>query len=157
MTYYLPYANANLYGVQGGDKRIYLVNPSTGENSLLDDRAPFNLRSIALDVSRSRIFYIEDSSSGSSTWRLGYLDFITRTHVLVGSLKASWAYNAVSQPQNLSYFNGALYYIHKNSDDLVRISLNATHDAITSIVKVADIRLNSATFSDVGVRSTTPA
>ena len=149
MTYYLPYANSNLYGVQGSDKSIYLINPSTGVNSLLDDRAPYNLRSLALDVARSRLYYIEESGS-TTGWRLGYLDFLTRNHGQMGNLKTGWTYNATAQPQNLAFFNGSLYYIHKATDDLVRISFNTANTAISSVVKVADMRSNSATFTDVG-------
>jgi NAD(P)-dependent dehydrogenase (short-subunit alcohol dehydrogenase family) len=46
-------------------------------------------------------------------------------HTIVADLaSATWNYPASARINNLVYSNGDLYYIHKNTDDLVRVTLN---------------------------------
>ena len=148
LNYYLPYAEENVYGVIGGNNQIFNINPSTGTNRIYDSNSTYSLRALALDTARARIYYVEDAS-GTTGWRVGYLDFIASTHTTLGNVKAAWSYNASAQPDNLAYFNGALYYIHANSDDLVRIALNDGTNDIASVAKVADLRGNS-NWTNVG-------
>ena len=149
LNYYLPYAEENVYAVIGGTNQIFNINPSTGTNRIYDSNSTYNLRALALDTAKARIYYVEDNGSSATGWRVGYHDFIGTTHKTLGNIKGTWSYNASVQPDNLAYFNGALYYIHANSDDLVRIALNDDASAIASVAKVADLRGNSA-WSNIG-------
>ena len=143
LNYYLPYAEANVYGVLGSNKEIYNINPSTGSNNVFNNSAAYNLRALALDSAKARIYYLEQNGTVTSGWRLGYLDLITNNHVTLGNVRSTWAYNASAQPENLGFFNNAIYYIHAASDDLIRISLNADASGISAVTKVADLRANS--------------
>jgi type II secretory pathway pseudopilin PulG len=143
LNYYLPYAEANVYGVLGGNREIYNINPSTGANQVFNNTAAYNLRALSLDSAKARIYYVEDNAVPASGWRLGYYDFITSAHVTLGNLRSTWAYNATAQPENLAFFNNGIYYIHAASDDLVRISLNADASGISAVTKIADLRGNS--------------
>ncbi|MDB6071897.1 MAG: hypothetical protein JWL81_3068, partial [Verrucomicrobiales bacterium] len=157
LNYYLPYAEDNVYAVLGGNKDIYNINPSTGTNQIFNSAAAYNLRALALDSARARVYYIEDNSTvPANGWRLGYLDFITGNHVSLGNLRAAWGYNATAQPQNLAFFNNGLYYIHSTSDDLVQILLNEDASGISSVTKVADLRNNSSwtSIGDIAVDET---
>lgn len=150
LNYYLPYAEENVYAVTGGNNQIYNINPSTGSNQLYNSTSIYALRAVALDSARARLYYIEDNSAVSANgWRVGYLDFLNQTHITLGNLRTGWQYNATQQPESLAFFNGGLYYIHANSDDLVQIALNQDATAITAIAKVADLRSNSI-WSNVG-------
>ena len=68
LNYFLPYAVANVYGVLGGNKEIYNINPSTGTNAVFNNTAPYNLRALALDAARTRISYVEENAVTSSGW-----------------------------------------------------------------------------------------
>ncbi|MES2468083.1 MAG: type II secretion system protein [Verrucomicrobiota bacterium] len=149
LNYYLPYAEENVYAVIGGTNQIFNINPSTGTNRIYDSNSTYNLRALALDTAKARIYYVEENGSSATGWRVGYHDFIGTTHKTLGNIKGTWSYNASVQPDNLAYFNGALYYIHANSDDLVRIALNDDASAIASVAKVADLRGNNA-WSNIG-------
>ena len=146
LTYYLPYAEGNVFGVLGANKEIYNINPSTGTNQVFNNTVGYNLRAVALDSGKARIYYVEDSTT---SWRLGYYNLLNNTHVTLGNLSSTWAYNASSQPDNLAFFNNSIYYIHANSDDLVRISLNTDASGISSVTKVADLR-NNTNWANVG-------
>ncbi len=151
LNYYLPYAEANVYAVLGGNKEIYSINPSSGTNQLFNNSAAYNLRALALDSAKARIYYLEENFTSVSTtgWRLGYYDLLASNHVTIGNIRGGWGYSANLQPQNLCYFNNGLYYVHSNSDDLVQIALNETADGISSITKVADLR-NNVVWTTIG-------
>ena len=144
-TYFLPYADKNVYGVLGGDYSIYVMDPDAGTNQLVNSTAPFKMRTIALDASAAKLYYTEEAVSG---WRLGSYDIITNVHTILGSLATGRTYNATRQLENLACYNGSLYYIHDVSDDLVKITL--LNNAISTVSKVSDVQSNSATFTQVG-------
>ena len=154
-SYYLPYAGGEVYAVTGGDRLIYSLSPSTGANIVLSDTAGYNISSIALDVDKARIYYVENGSS-TSGWRLGYYDFITTQHTTLGNLKANWSYSPAATPGNLAFFKGSLYFVPPSTDDLVRITLNAAATAITAVSKAADLRANNnwTTVGDLAVTET---
>ncbi len=149
LTYYIPYAADNVYGLLGGNKEIYNINPSTGTNLVFNNTSPYNLRALALDTARARIYYVEENAIVASGWRLGYYNILANNHVTLGNLRSTWGYNANAQPENLAFFNDGVYYIHAGSDDLVRVALNADSSGISSVTKVADLRSNN-NFSNVG-------
>ncbi|MGI8604629.1 MAG: choice-of-anchor A family protein [Verrucomicrobiales bacterium] len=142
-----------IFAVTGGNKSIYAVNPVTGQNSLLDSSAPFNVSAIALDGDNALLYYLEDTAD-QNTWRLGRLSVNAGVHVAIGNIKSnSLAYRPAERPRNLAFFNGDLYYIPGNSDDLVKVSIVGS--TILQQVKVADLRKNTA-FVNVGDLAVTP-
>ena len=147
-TYFLPYADKNIYAVAGSDTSIYVVDPNSGSTQLINSTAPFSMRTMALDAQNAALYYTEAAGSG---WRLGRFDIISQTHAILGSLATGRTYNATQQPENLTFYNGNLFYIPRSTDDLVKISLStAALPAITTVSKQADIQSNAATFATVG-------
>jgi len=138
----------SLFAVTGGNRTIHVLNPQTGVNSVLDAGAPFTLRSIALDSDNGLLYYAEDTASTTS-FGLGLYNLNTGTHTSLGNLRGSgaFAYTPSESPGNLAFYGGNLYYIPRNSDDLIKVTTSAT--AVTSQVKVLDIRGNTP-FIEIG-------
>lgn len=143
--YYLPYGDKNIYAVRNSDRNLYAIDAQSGVSAMVDSTAPFVPRAVALDAVAGMLYYIE---SASGNWRLGRFDIIGGSHATLGRLSSGLLYNATAQPDNLAFFNGALYYLHANTDDLVRITFSAT--AITQAAKVADISGDAESFVRVG-------
>ena len=147
-TYFLPYADKNIYAVTGTDTSTYVVDPNSGSTQLINSTAPFNMRTMALDAKNAALYYTETAGSG---WRLGRYDIISQVHTILGSLATGRTYNATQQPENLTFYNDNLYYIARQSDDLIKISLSTTSPtAITTVSKLADITTNTTSFATVG-------
>lgn len=138
----------SLFAVTGGNRTIHVLDPATGVNSVLDAGAPFNLRALALDSDNGLLYYTEDSASATS-FALGVYNLNTGTHASLGNLRGAnnFAYTPSESPHNLAFYGGGLYYIPRNSDDLVKITPSPT--GIESQVKLLDLRANTP-FVDVG-------
>ncbi len=144
--YFLVYGDKNIYAVQNSDRNLYALDATSGASVLVDNTAPFNPRAIALDAQAGFLYYVE---SASNNWRLGRFDIIQNVHVSLGALNAApLLYKATAQPQNLVFHNGAVYYLHANSDDLIRVRFNAT--AITDAARVANVADDALSFVKVG-------
>ena len=137
--------SGQVYMVTTDSPSIHTVNVTTGASQLITTGAPFNISAIAYDYDGSNIFYTEASDT---TGRLGKYDLRSNRHSIVADLKTGWAYNASLRSNNLVYSNGDLYYIHKLTDDLVRISLS--NGAVSGQTKVSDVTLNAKSLGDVG-------
>lgn len=147
-TYFLPYADKNIYAVTGTDASTYVVDPNSGSTQLINSTAPFNMRTMALDAKNAALYYTEAAASG---WRLGRYDIIGQTHAILGSLTTGRTYNATQQPENLTFYNDNLFFIARQSDDLIKISLStAAVPAITTVSKLADMTSNATSFSNIG-------
>ena len=143
-----PALAASLFAITGGNRTIHVVDPRTGVNSVLDASAPFNLRSLALDSENGFLYYTEDTTSTSS-FRFGRYSLHTGEHTDLGSLRGgdSCKDPPSESPGNLAFHGGSVYYIPRNTDDLIQLTPSAT--GIASQSKVLDIRSNKA-FTEIG-------
>jgi hypothetical protein len=123
------------YGVNR-TKSIYTVNPLTGETSVLDATAPYNLESIALDPASSVLYYLEAVDDNS---RLGKFNLKTKVHTDLGRLVdlGGFSYKIDKLPYNLECWKGDLYCIPTTKDDVVKISIGTS--GITDIRKIGAI------------------
>ncbi len=139
---------SSTFAVTGGNKTIHVLNPVTGVNSVLTSTAPFNVRAIAMDVDNALLYYTEDTTD-TATFRLASYNINTDVHTVLGNLRATGglSYVPTASPSNLAFYGDALWYIPRNSDDLVRIVVAG--GAVLSQTKMADIRGNTP-FTDVG-------
>lgn len=136
------------YAVGGGDTNIYQFDPATGVTYIATGTAPFTLKSIARDPMNNVLYYLEDASSN---WRLGRYSVASNSHSIVATIgNHPWGYPTLSDPSNLFFYGGNLYYFASGSDDLVRISLNSAGTAVTGVVKAADISGDAADLGVVG-------
>ena len=122
------------------------VNLVTGHQSVLTEACLFPARACAYDPIQHAIFYTENSSG--SPQRLGKYDLTTYTHTNYGDLMAaSFTTKPTGLIDALTWFNGKLYYVNTNTDDLIAITtLGST---ISSQAKVADIAANARHFGIV--------
>ncbi|HEX2751049.1 MAG TPA: hypothetical protein VHM91_23780, partial [Verrucomicrobiales bacterium] len=136
--------NSEYFAVDGTTSRIYRFDPTTGQNNVLTSAAPYALGAVAYDGENQRVYYVERNGT-----RIGAFTIATNTHSVVGNVNSSSLSTPVSSsPENLTYFNGSLYFVPPNSDDLMRIDLNQSN-AIADQWKEADINGNTP-FSSVG-------
>lgn len=150
-TYALPVVTNTFYAVQGGDKSIYAIDPRNGQNSRITDASPYNLLAVALEPQFGHIYYLEDNKTGA-TWRVGRYVTGANSHLPgpMGDLKALGPYIPAEEPENLTYYNNALYYITPGTDDLVRVNLDGGRTSLQSQIKVADMLNDGATFTNPG-------
>ena len=112
---------APYYGVNR-TRTIFSVDPVTAATAVVTTAAPFALESIAFDNAAGVLYYIE---AGATNSRLGSYTLGTSTHAVLGDLRhAALAYKPARSPENLVFYNGSLYYIAPETDDLVRITLS---------------------------------
>ena len=154
-----PYSNAPIsVGDQfatDGTTSIFRVNPVNGTVTLLTNEGLFPMQALAYDASTRVLYYTENTSPN---WRLAKYDLASNTHTLLGNLDEptvanAWNFNPTARPTSLSYFSGNLYYIHNNSDDLIRIDLS--NGGIANQTLVADITNGVKNFGVVGDLTTT--
>ena len=114
-----PDIPGNYYAVGGLNTRIYKFDPATGVNGPITTTAPFPLRALARDPEHNILYYTEEVPSG---WRLGKFDIATATHTILGSLTdPSLQYVPSLQPRNLFFYGGALFYVARDSDNLIMV------------------------------------
>lgn len=141
--------NGQIYAAAGNSAAIHLVNISTGQNRLITANAPFGVKSIAYDSDNSAIYYTEYSDTST---RLGRFDLRNSRHTIVADLRdVAWNYPASAAISSLLYSNGDLYYIHRNTDDLVAISLN--NGAVSDQSLAAHVTNNTKSLGEVGAMS----
>lgn len=143
-----PTPETAYYAVTGSGTSIYSFTIPGAVTSTVTAGCLFTPAAVAHDPERGFIYYTENVPSG---FRLARFSKADSTHLLIGSIDtAAPYYNPSIAPANLEFYGGSLYYIHDNSDDLVRIDLNAAATSVAACVKVADINSNSTTFASVG-------
>jgi len=121
---------------------LYQVNPASGETLNFASVAPITAEGIAYDLTNDRIYYLETPGSG---FRVGLYNADSATNTVLGSLQqAGFAYVPADQPRSAVFYNGSLYYIARNSDDLVRVGVNGT--ALVDQVKIADLSANTVNY-----------
>ena len=137
----------NLYAVGGNNTSIYKFDGSNGNNIDWVSNAPFTIESVAVTGNESRIYYVEKASSN---WRLGEYVPATNTHTIRATLTSGFAYTPTSQPGNLMFQNGRLYYIAEGTDDLVTIEISDSGPpAVVSQTKVTDLN-NDVALTNIG-------
>ena len=138
--------SGQVYASNGNTATIHLVDVTTGANRLVTASAPFNVNSIAYDYDNGAVYYTEYSDT---SFRLGRFDLRKSVHTIVADLgSATWNYPATARINNLVYSNSGLYFIHKNTDDLIRISL--TGNTVASQTLAANITNNARSLGDIG-------
>ncbi len=138
----LPATPPTVYYAVNGTTTLYSFSANSGATTPLAPVAPFAAKSLAFDPQNRILYYIENVATG---FRLAKFDLASSTHTIMGNLDTgSWSYDPSSRPNNLEYSGGSLYYVHPNTDDLVRIIING--NTITDQVKVADLTANTSTF-----------
>ncbi len=139
-------AAGQVYAAVGNSNTIHLVNVGTGANRLVTGNAPFPVKAVAYDYDNAAIYYTEYSSSST---RLGRFDLRNSRHTIASDLRAeAWNYPASATISSLIYSNGDLYYIHTNTDDLIRISLN--NGQVNDQSLVAHITNNAKSLGEIG-------
>lgn len=139
-------AAGQVYMAVSSSPSIHLIHVTTGTNRMLTASAPFAVGAVAYDYDSNAVFYTEASDS---SFRLGRFDLRSSAHAIVADLAAeAWDYPASARINNLIYSNGDLYYIHKNTDDLVRVGLN--NGAVSDQSLFAHITNNLRTLGDIG-------
>jgi hypothetical protein len=151
-----PITSGSQFATDGGTN-IFRVSPTTGTVTTLTTTASFNLNSLAYDAAAQVIYYTENATPN---WRLAKYDIATDTHTILGNLDepsvvGAWSYNPSTRPSNLSLFDGKLYYVHSNTDDLVRIDL--VGNAIANQTHVADLTNGASNLGYIGDITTTSA
>ena len=140
-----------LYAVSGADKKIYTVNAATGSVTLIDADSPTPtgaIQALAYNPSTHTLHYTDAPDAGGH-FRLYAYSLVNDVHTLLGQLDVGiYAYSITQRPSNLTAINGDLFFVHKNTDDLVRIRNNG--NAITAVDKMADLSGDSVVFGDVG-------
>ncbi len=149
-----PITSGSQFATDGGPN-IFRVSPTTGTVTALTTAAAFNLNALAYDAASQVIYYTENATPN---WRLAKYDLATNTHTILGNLDepsvaGTWNYNPTARPSNLSFFDGNLYYIHSNTDDLVRIDLLG--NAIANQNQVADLTNGASNLGYIGDITTT--
>jgi uncharacterized delta-60 repeat protein len=141
----LPETPPPLYYAANNTTTLYSFNAITGTTYTLTPAAPFPARSLAHDPQNSVLYYIENANSG---FRLAQYNIGNSSHTVMGDLDTratgTWSYDPTACPNNLEYSGGSLYYIHPNTDDLVRVFLSGT--TIVDQVKIADLSANTQNF-----------
>lgn len=143
---YLP----DCYAVGGGNRTIWKVNPWSGANRAITTNAPFDISSLARSSTRNKLYYLENAATN---WRLGSYDVATDTHSILATLgSGSWENIPAARPENLFNWDGNLFFIAPNSDDLYQITLNTAGTAVTSMAIVDDLSYYFApnTFVNTG-------
>jgi uncharacterized delta-60 repeat protein len=142
--------NAEYFAIDGTSSRIYRFDPATGLNAILTASAPYTMGAIAYDGENQRVYYVRRGST-----EIGSYSLATGSHTSAGNLSSSSltaSFTTATSPENLTFFNGALYFVPPNSDDLIRIDLNQSN-TIADVWKEADINANVpfATVGDLAV------
>jgi len=136
------------YAVGGDNTSIYKFDPATGVSYTITSSAPFTLNSLARDPVNNVLYYTENTIAG---WRLGRYTVATGLHTVLATIgNASWSYVINSNPGNLFYYGGHLYFIAPGSDDLVQIGLNSGGTAVTGVTKVTDLTEDFSNLGNVG-------
>ncbi len=138
-----------VYAVAGGsgsNASIYSVNLWTGATSVAAT-APWPVVGLGLDVTGNRLFYLEDAATG---FRVGRYDIASATHTALGVLDAGFSsYNPAGKlPSNFAWYGGHLWYIAKDTDDLVRVDVGPS--SLTGQFKARDLTNNAMSLGDVG-------
>ncbi|HWB04350.1 MAG TPA: hypothetical protein VG796_15075, partial [Verrucomicrobiales bacterium] len=134
-----------VYMAVASSPSLFVANVTTAGNRLISASAPFNVDAVAYDYDGYNLYYTEYSDT---SLRLGKYDLRANKHTTVADLKTGWGYNASARINNLIYSNGDLYYVHKNSDDLVRVSLN--NGAVSGQARFANITNDAKSLGDIG-------
>jgi prepilin-type N-terminal cleavage/methylation domain-containing protein len=147
-------AAGNYYASNAGESSLYQFNPSTGTNIVLSNGCLFAPASVAyLSTPAPLVYYVEQAASN---WRLASYAVSTNVHTNLGSLtSAGWSYVPNSRPSNLTAYNGSVFYIPNQTDDLIRIDFNAD-GTILDQYKFADITGDTASFQTIGDIAVTP-
>lgn len=146
----LPPVTAFFYAVDG-TSNLYRLDPVSGLNITIDSAAPYNLGALAYDGTRGYLFYLQDTDLAGATWNLGRYDLASKTHTAVGDIKTSTsAYAPTAVPKNLTYYNGALYFVVPGHDDLIKVQLSAAGNSITSITRAAMMAGGALSFAAPG-------
>lgn len=133
---------------------IYQIDPATGTNVIATRNVLFPPAALAMDDASSRVYYVE---SGSTGWRVAHFPAGGTAHTIAGSLTAPGLFfTPTVQPTNLTAFNGSLYYAAENSDDLIRVELNAD-GTIRQQYHCADLTGDALAFSGIGDIAVSPS
>ena len=133
------------FAVDGTSRNIYQIDPTIGNTVVLTDQSIFVPITLAQNPTDKVLYYFE---AVEANWRLARYDIDGDSHADMGSpVTGSYEYIPSLRPNNLGFYNGGLYYIARNTDDLVRIDVQEGKIARQS--KVADIA-NNANLGDVG-------
>lgn len=137
----------SLYAVSG-NTTLYKFDPANGNTIDWVTNAPFAIESVAVSSDEARVYYVEKASG---SWRLGEYDVYSNAHSIRGTLSdPTLNYPAASQPSNLMFQNGRLYYIAEGTDDLIAVELSDTGAPVLKrAVKAADLN-NDVALTSIG-------
>lgn len=154
------FAPSQLFAVDSSTRNLFAIDPATGVLTTIADstKIPWVPAAVAYDPSGGgKVFYVRYDNSPARQWQIGRYDLATASNtVLAGSLAdAGFSYALSARPDNLGFFAGSLFFVAPGTDDLVRV--NIAGNAITDLIKAADITADAQSFTDPGDLTVTGA
>ncbi|CAN5367860.1 hypothetical protein BH23VER1_BH23VER1_03720 [soil metagenome] len=160
-----PAPEGTIYAVAEGNRNIYKLDPATGTHTVLASDAPFDLNSLAHDVDKDILYFIENAEA---EFRLGKYTIGSGEFEIIASLQtssdppfvdpgtgvitpSSYHYTPSKRPENLVFWCDSLWYIASGTDNLIRIQFRLD-GSIKRQRKVADMGDDQIlyNFGDVG-------
>ncbi len=147
------YLFGTLDGDGNGDGDLYQVNPTTGDATLLYHYAadpsgnPFSPNGLAFDDVRERLYFSVQPASGTDIYYYN-IDGSTTDPVLAGSIPQANIFDA-------SWHGGEYYFIPNQTDNLWKITFDATGTSISATTLVCSDLLpgtnTSLAFGDIAI------
>lgn len=135
-----------------GTETIYGLDFDTGATMAVTD-APWRVRALGFDYARRELYYLQDDDR---TMLLGSYNVLTGAHTARGSLADTrHSYTPRDVPDNLCFYSGSLWYVAPRSDNLVRITLDASGN-MTGAATAAHLTNNAMRFDLIGDLAVNP-